>query len=95
VRELRNNPTWQWEAIGFLDDDPLKSGKVIHGLRVLGGNGAFVAICREQEVDEVLVSTAKIAPERIRHVLQECSRAGIVLTRARFQIERLSAVSES
>ena len=39
LRELRNNRELQLAPVGFLDDDPAKSGKVIHGLRVFGGNG--------------------------------------------------------
>ncbi len=34
LRELRNNPDWQYKPLGFLDDDPLKKDKVIHGLNV-------------------------------------------------------------
>ena len=36
LRELRNNRELNLSPIGFLDDDPAKSGKVIHGLKVFG-----------------------------------------------------------
>ena len=41
LRELKNNPEWEYNPIGFVDDDPLKKDKVIHGLKVYGGNGSL------------------------------------------------------
>ena len=41
LRELKNNPDWNYSPIGFVDDDPLKKDKVIHGLKVYGGNGSL------------------------------------------------------
>mgnify|MGYP003693569711 CR=1 FL=1 len=57
LRELRNNADLQLAPIGFLDDDPSKSGKVIHGLRVFGGNGDLSQICEQQNIDEVVISS--------------------------------------
>jgi UDP-GlcNAc:undecaprenyl-phosphate GlcNAc-1-phosphate transferase len=34
LRELQNNPAWNYTPVGFVDDDPMKRDKVIHGLRV-------------------------------------------------------------
>ena len=36
VRELQNNFQLGLTPVGFLDDDPQKHGRVIHGLRVFG-----------------------------------------------------------
>ncbi|MDQ3087150.1 MAG: glycosyl transferase, partial [Acidobacteriota bacterium] len=41
LRELKNNPEWNYTPVGFVDDDPLKKDKIIHGLRVFGGNGSL------------------------------------------------------
>ena len=41
LRELKNNPEWNYSPVGFVDDDPLKKDKVIHGLKVFGGNGSL------------------------------------------------------
>jgi Predicted nucleoside-diphosphate sugar epimerases len=36
LREIRDNPNLKLQPIGFLDDNPLKQGKTIHGVSVLG-----------------------------------------------------------
>jgi len=87
ARELRNNRSLSYRLVGFVDDDPLKKGKVIHGYRVFGGNGAFQEICKEQRVDEVLISTAKIPQTRIDQISRDCGAASVQVKRMRIQLE--------
>src|SRR5437660_6406908 len=54
LRELLNNRDLRYAPIGFMDDDANKHGKLIHGFRVFGGNGSFVRIITEQQVEQVL-----------------------------------------
>jgi len=91
LRELRNNGELQLWPIGFLDDDPAKSGKVIHGLRVFGGNGDLSSVCAQHEVDEVVISSMKMSEERIQEVLRCCSEKQIVVKRMRITMEDLSS----
>ncbi|HEY0384778.1 MAG TPA: hypothetical protein VGC64_02145 [Pyrinomonadaceae bacterium] len=90
LRELLNNRDLQYAPVGFVDDDPTKKGKVIHGLRVFGGNGALQAICRQQRVDEVLISSSRVSDERIKEIMRDCSEQHITLKRMRIKIETLS-----
>ena len=90
LRELRNNRELQLAPIGFLDDDPAKSGKVIHGLRVFGGNGDLGSVCSQHEVDEVVISSMKMSEERIQEVLRMCSERQITLKRMRITMEELT-----
>ena len=92
LRELRNNQELRMAPIGFLDDDPAKSGKVIHGLRVFGGNGDLGSVCAQHEVDEVVISSMKMSEERIREVLQCCSEKQIVVKRMRITMEDLTSL---
>ena len=91
LRELRNNRELQLSPIGFLDDDPAKSGKVIHGLRVFGGNGDLSSVCSQHEVEEVVISSAKMTEERVQEVLRICSEKQIVVKRMRIMMEELSS----
>ena len=91
LRELRNNRELQLSPIGFLDDDPAKSGKVIHGLRVFGGNGDLGSVCAQHEIDEVVISSMKMSEERIHEILQCCSEKQIVVKRMRITMEDLTS----
>src|SRR3982751_1750527 len=68
LRELLNNRDLKYAPIGFIDDDPNKKGKVIHGLRVFGGNGSLQSICREQRIDEILISSSQFTKDRIQQL---------------------------
>lgn len=90
LRELLNNRELQYAPVGFVDDDPRKKGKVIHGLRVYGGNGQLRSLCREQRVDEVLISSSQFSDERVKEILQDCEEEQVILKRMRIKIEQLS-----
>ena len=81
LREILNNRDLQYVPVGFMDDDPMKKGKVIHGLRVFGGNGALRSICGSQKVDEVVISSPRLSEERVKQILQDCEADNIVLRR--------------
>ncbi len=87
LRELENNPEWECTAVGFLDDDPMKVGKVLHGLKVLGGNGSLGEICREYNVQEVLISVRDMPPEKIKDLRIICQDSDVALKRALIRIE--------
>ena len=90
LRELRNNRDLNLSPIGFLDDDPAKSGKVIHGLRVFGGNGDLRKVCVQHEIDEVVISSMKMSEERVDEVLEICADRQIVVKRMRITMEELN-----
>jgi UDP-GlcNAc:undecaprenyl-phosphate GlcNAc-1-phosphate transferase len=90
LREMRNNSELRYRPVGFVDDDPLKKGKIIHGLRVFGGNGSLPNICKEQKVDEVLISSSQFTSERVREILRDCEAAQVTLKRMRIFIEQIS-----
>src|SRR6266404_2758717 len=90
LRELLNNRSLKLAPIGFLDDDSAKSGKVIHGLRVFGGNGDLRQVCEQQEVDEVVISSSKMSEERIDEVVRCCAERQITVRRMKIMMEELS-----
>jgi UDP-GlcNAc:undecaprenyl-phosphate GlcNAc-1-phosphate transferase len=87
VRLLRNDRTLGCVPVGFADDDPLKSGRVVHGLRVFGGNGSFLSICQRHRVDAVYISSTRFSAERVEQISQECQKLGVELNRLRVVLE--------
>jgi UDP-GlcNAc:undecaprenyl-phosphate/decaprenyl-phosphate GlcNAc-1-phosphate transferase len=91
-RELQNNPEWKVEPVGFIDDDPRKHDKIIHGLKVYDGNGSLSDICREKEVGEILISIRNLPPERLKTMRAVCEEADVVLKRAHFRIDPVDVI---
>ena len=89
LRELLNNRELSYAPVGFMDDDPQKQGKVIHGFRVFGGNGLLKKIMTEHEVEQVLISSPRISDERIAEIWRECEAHNIELKRMSIKIESI------
>jgi UDP-GlcNAc:undecaprenyl-phosphate/decaprenyl-phosphate GlcNAc-1-phosphate transferase len=90
LRELLNNRDLRCAPVGFMDDDPKKRGKVIHGYPVFGGNGMFHRIVTQHNIEQVLISTPRISRERITEILRECESQNIELKRMAITIENIS-----
>jgi len=87
LRELLNNSELSYAPVGFMDDDPKKRGKVIHGLRVFGGNGLLGKIASEHQIEQLLISTPRISKERLAEIARECEANNIELKRMSIKIE--------
>jgi len=77
LRELRRNPDLGRIPVGFVDDDSMRQGQTIQGIPVLGTGEDIVRICRQWEVDEVVVTTTKMSEARQRMVCRRCQEANI------------------
>lgn len=69
VRDMRKNPYYEYEPVGFVDDDPSKVGLKIHGLKVLGTSAALGQIISDTRPDAVLVAISRAAPLTIRAIV--------------------------
>ena len=87
LRELRKNPEWNYSPVAFVDDDPLKRDKLINGLKVYDANGSLTSVCREHDIQEILISSKKVKPEVIKHIRELCSDIDVRLMRAQIKIE--------
>jgi UDP-GlcNAc:undecaprenyl-phosphate/decaprenyl-phosphate GlcNAc-1-phosphate transferase len=89
LRELRNNPEWKYHPVAFIDDDPYKADKVIHGLKVFNANGSLENLCREKNVDVLLISARGMDKERLHRVREICRENNVGLKRVSIKIESL------
>ncbi|HVP01742.1 MAG TPA: nucleoside-diphosphate sugar epimerase/dehydratase [Solirubrobacteraceae bacterium] len=65
LREVLRNPALDLDPVGFVDDDPLKLGVRIDGVKVLGATDALGRILDETEPDEILIAIPS-APGTLR-----------------------------
>src|SRR4051812_19504795 len=77
LREIMRNPQLDLDPVGFVDDDPLKRGIRVEGVRVLGTTDELGRILDEAEPDEITIAIPS-APGTLRaRVVREGRRRGI------------------
>jgi UDP-GlcNAc:undecaprenyl-phosphate GlcNAc-1-phosphate transferase len=81
LRELRNNPSYPYQPVGFIDDDPAKRGRVIHGVKVLGSRGDLEGLIQKHGVRRVFISILSAPEEGFADVFEACRRQGAECTR--------------
>ncbi len=74
VRELQGNPVLPMNPIGFLDDDPDKQGKTIHGVPVLGKTDRLNDF--SDSYDEILIAIPSLRSDGTRRIISACEKTG-------------------
>ncbi len=77
LRALRDAEETDRVPVGFVDPDPSKQDQIVQGLPVFGGTGACADLCREHDIDEVIVAVGDAAPHFEREVARQCAEAGV------------------
>jgi FlaA1/EpsC-like NDP-sugar epimerase len=81
VRDMKNNPFYEFEPVGFMDDDGTKVGKRIHGLKVLGTREDLERIVKENLPDAVLIAIARADVSTIRRIFHDLEPYGLPIKR--------------
>jgi len=89
LRELRNNRAYDYDTVGLLDDDPAKLNRKVLGLPILGGIDRLEPIIGHQQIELVIVSTAKIEPARLARLQHVCYASGTTLLQMHFSLNRV------
>ena len=74
IREIKENPSSNYQIIGLLDDDPNKTDLTIHGIPVLGKIGELHTI--PIPFDEVLICAPTASSNEMRTIVNHCKLIG-------------------
>jgi len=77
LREIRHNKGLNYAPVGFLDDNPKKTGRRIHGVPVLGTRERLKALVEERNVEEVIIAIPSAPREILDSLFQACHECGI------------------
>ena len=77
TREVIDNQSLPYRILGFLDDDPLKTGKCIHGLPVLGAIKDVASAAEKTGAQELLIAMPSAGREQINRVVELCRASGL------------------
>jgi len=86
VREMRANQEWNLNPVAFIDDDPAKLRRRLMGVAVRGGVEAIESVLADYRIDEFVLSTGSIDPEREQKARAVCARLGIRVRRFRLEL---------
>lgn len=76
-REIKDNTGIHYQVVGFLDDDPLKIGRKIHGTLVAGRIEDLKKVAQVFGVSEAIIALPTIAAKRMREIIEICKDSGI------------------
>jgi FlaA1/EpsC-like NDP-sugar epimerase len=79
AREIRRHRATGLEAVGYLDDGPLKQRLTIAGLHVLGGIDDMPRVVKERKVTEVLLSLPSASGALNRRVVDLARESAVPL----------------
>lgn len=88
VRNLLDRSGPDVVPVGFVDDDPLKTGRTIHGLRVLGTSKRIADLIQAGTADAVLLTSERIAEEQLSNVILAIGHERV--QRLRFLVESVA-----
>lgn len=77
LRELKNNPSYPFMPVGFIDDDPEKKGQVIHGIKVLGARHDLDGLIQKHKAERVFISILSASKNDFQDVHEICQSHGI------------------
>lgn len=77
VREMLKNRAMGYMPVGLLDNEPIKQGMYIHGIKVLGTLDDLADVARSRHVDEVVIAMPSAPKEVKRKVAFQCERLAI------------------
>ncbi len=97
LRQLHLNTALQRIPVAFLDANPRKAGRFVHGLPIGNATSAesIAAFCREHDAAELLIATPGIPAATLQEIIEECSRAGVVVGRMQIDIRELPSVGRT
>jgi FlaA1/EpsC-like NDP-sugar epimerase len=77
VREIEDNPNLPYEVIGFVDDDPDKTGLRIHRIPVLGTVDDLPIFAEQTKADELLIAVVTLTGPQMKRIVGFCQQTGL------------------
>ncbi|MBA7697360.1 hypothetical protein ES703_106025 [subsurface metagenome] len=78
IREMIRNKNSNYSPIGFVDDDPVKQGSKIHGIKVLGKREDIQKISKNYKIDEILIALPSAHSKEIKKITKNIRESNII-----------------
>ena len=79
LREFQSSEHSENRVVCIIDDDPVKQGQHLRGVRIVGGRDAIVKAAQKYQVEEIVVAIPGAAPRARRAIVDLCQKTGCKL----------------
>ena len=76
LKEVSTNHSYKSRILGFIDDDPSKTGKVIGGIKVMGTMDKLETLVKKLEIQQIYVAMPSVSLQVQKAIIQECYNTG-------------------
>jgi UDP-GlcNAc:undecaprenyl-phosphate/decaprenyl-phosphate GlcNAc-1-phosphate transferase len=87
LREIQTNFDVAMVPVGFIDDDPTKSGRWVNGYPVLGSVAVLENVVNTRGIRGVVVASEKIPIAKLNHARSLCNDSGLWFRRFRVSFQ--------
>ena len=81
VQELLSSPDRGLRPVGFIDDDPDLTGKLLCGLPIVGSLDALKRTIARLSIQSVVVSSGRISNTQLERAMDVCGETGVKLVK--------------
>lgn len=75
--QILRDQSGRYSIAGFIDDDPQKLNRSIHGYRVIGAAGDIQRIVREKGIDQIIIAVPGASNRDMQRIVEACESAGV------------------
>jgi FlaA1/EpsC-like NDP-sugar epimerase len=79
AQEIARRPDLGILPVAFVDDDPVKQGAVIHGIKVKGTTQDLLRLAERHSAKQALITISNAPGTAIRRITESCKQAGLTV----------------
>jgi FlaA1/EpsC-like NDP-sugar epimerase len=79
AQEITRRPDLGILPVAFVDDDPVKQGAVIHGIKVRGTTADLVRLAQRHGAKQAIITISNAPGSAIRRITESCKGAGLTV----------------
>lgn len=74
IKEMKNNKNSEYNPIALIDDNEYKVGNRVLGVKVEGTRKDIIRICKEKEIEVIIIAVPSINEEDKKEILDICKK---------------------
>ena len=77
LRDIQNTPSLELDVIGFIEDDPNKQSKQIHGVPIIGTTLNIARIIKTKKINKIFIAIPTATSKTISRIIEQVDDSSI------------------